>query len=98
MYRFNLPIKKPQVIELMDALISKPLVVLPDANVSRSFGIYIKPLRKRNIIGIYHDTKLNETVAVLKVKNIERQIGKGGRVEYLIPEDSLKVNIKIPDL
>ena len=82
MYKLRLPGNVPEIESFMDNLIKQPYVVIPDIQFARRVGMYVSPLKKQRIIGIYRDLSINETIAVLKVKSVSKHDGIGRSIEY----------------
>jgi len=82
MYKLRLPGNVPEIESFMDNLIKQPYVVIPDAMFARRVGMYVSPLKKQNILGIYRDLSINETIAVLKNKQVSKHNGVGRSIEY----------------
>lgn len=99
MYRIKIPGCFPEIEKTLDDLIKKPFVVIDDEKLARRLGIHTRPLRKKGILGIYSDSKNHETIAVLKIKDVEKRNMRGYAkgVEYDF-NFTPKLKIKYPQI
>ncbi len=95
MYVLKIPKNRPKIIDILDQIIDGSTLHISDVKLNRMLGIYVKPWHRKGFIGIYQDPLLKDTVVKFNVKNIEKKIGLGKRVEYVIDDSFLKTNITI---
>jgi len=69
-YTFKLKNSLPDIEQMMDDLIDKPLIIIKEPKKARRLGIYTKPLREQKVLNISQDPKTKETVAYLKCNNV----------------------------
>jgi hypothetical protein len=100
MYVLKIPRTKTNIIDILDKIMDGSTIHLPDAKTSRMLGIYVKPWHRNGFIGIYQDKLLNDTVVKLNVniKNVEKKLGVGKRVEYTVDDSFLKTCVWIPKI
>jgi hypothetical protein len=71
-YKISIPKKEIELENILDRMIKEPYVILPNITNSRHLGQYIKPLEKQKICGIYRSELMKESIAVLKVNNVQK--------------------------
>lgn len=77
--------------QVIDKIINEPFAIINDDKLSRSLGIYAKPLRDKGILHISSDDKIGETVVFLKCKNNYSKKGsiskrKGKSIDYIFDD------------
>ena len=86
MYTFKMKTKYNDVEDMLDRMMSKPLILIKEPGKARKLGQIAKPLRDARILHISPDDKLGESVAFLKVNNVIKPKSvkkkKGKRIEY----------------
>jgi hypothetical protein len=101
MYILRIPRNKTNIINILDTLRSKPIdsvIHVSDVKTARILGMYTKPWHHNGFLGIYQDPVLRDTIVKFNVGNVERRIGLGKRVEYVIDDRFLSTKIKIPKI
>lgn len=91
MFEIELPRRLPEVEALFDRLLEAPFVKLPEEHgISRSFGVYTRPLKDMGVLDLYRGYDKNETIAILKVNNfykpnnVKKKIGR--KTKYLFDD------------
>jgi hypothetical protein len=98
MYKLVIPENRPIVINILDKIMDGSTVHVPDANTCRIFGRYVKSWHRNGFIGIYNDLLLKDTVIKFNIKKVEKHIGIGKRIEYIVDDSFLKTSIYIPKI
>ena len=86
MFEFTMKNKFADVEEMMDDLISNPMIIIKNKQKARKLGQIAKPLRDEKILHISPDKVLNESVAFLKCNNVIKPNSvvkhKGKHIKY----------------
>ena len=86
MYSFRMKAKYPEVEKLMDEMLVKPLIIIKEPKKASLLGQICKPLRDEKVLHISPDKRLGESVAFLKINNVNGKKvkkKKGRKIEYL---------------
>ena len=70
----------------MDEMLVKPLVIIKEPKNASMLGQIAKPLRDEGVLHISPDKRLGESVAFLKINNVNGKKvkkRKGRKIEYL---------------
>jgi len=100
-YVFPIKNKHADIIDLMDTLIDVPNLIIKDnKKLMNKIGIHAKALRKKKILHISFDPKLNESTVILKVNNfyipgVVKKRTNNHRVEYFFKSTAVP-NITLP--
>jgi len=100
-YVFPIKNKHADIIDLMDTLIDVPNLIIKDnKKLLNKIGIHAKALRKKKILHISFDPKLNESTVILKVNNfyipgVVKKRRNNHRVEYFFKSTAVP-NIILP--
>ena len=92
-FRLRLPGNIPVIEESMDRLIQDTELVLSDPGHLRRLGIYIKPLKDHNLVGVYRCDSLGESIVRLKAKPLGKRNLVGRSIEY-----DFEIPVKIMDI
>jgi hypothetical protein len=96
MYRIRIPRTNTTVINVLDSLIKSRSVEIPNSNISRNIGIYLKPWRKKGFISLYVEPEQKRTILVSNV-DISKNIGTGRKIEFTIDDRILNnLNLRVP--
>jgi len=102
---FTLSIK-PKYVELenlMDHLMTDPVVVVKNPKVVQSLGIHARDLRKKKLLHISPDLRLKETSIILKCSNyytpgnVAKKTGPNSTIDYVFNTPGIP-KITLPDI
>ena len=94
-FKFKIPQHKPRIEKIMDLVISnKDGFEVNDPVFIRRLGRYIQPLKQHELIGLYHEPNLGETIIKIRNTNdVMKDYGSDGTIEYSFFLKPKKLNI-----
>ena len=96
MYRLSVPRNKTNIISILDNLVIKKEVDIPDAQTARILGMYTKTWRVKGFFSLYTEPLQKKTLLKVNVDNIEKIVRPGKRIEYTLDEKLLKILVRPP--
>ena len=83
-FKFKIPQHKPRIEKIMDLVISnKDGFEVNDPVFLRKFSRYIRPLKRHDLIGFYHDSNFSETIIKIRNTNdVLKNYDSNGTIEY----------------
>jgi len=96
MYSFKMKPCYPEVERLMDEMLCKPIVIIKEPKQASKLGQIAKSLRDEGVLNISRDKHLGESVAFLKINNVNGKKvkkKKGREIEYLFENMMIPPNI-----
>ena len=96
MYSFKIKSQYKEIEDLMDEMLVKPIIIIKEPKQASKLGQIAKPLRDEGVLNISRDKHLGESVAFLKINNVNGKKvkkKKGRDIEYLFENMMVPPNI-----